>query len=219
MWLRHDWDVSAASSWPFSFPYFLPPGPSFVTDFILGLDCVSWLVREVDELAAPPMNLFGYLWISVIHWLPNADCTIKGPVSACCGGLSSSATLWVLSILLPAQLGEKRSWGRKSQKPWESGISGMASQNWFQHCLVAWSLAEGFFCYAFWLAHPPPSFKFVLFFFFLRGLFYCILKIFFFFLPCTKYWLMLLIAVCWLYVSFYRFKIDHFCVGFYFKPE
>lgn len=146
----------------------------------------------------------------------------RGLVSPCCGGLLFPAGLWVLSSVFWAEMGTKKAWGRESQRtPGEWNFRNGES------VVPAWSSClgpdGGVYATPFsWPVHGSPTPCSISVPFLPEGLFYCTFKILllFFFPPCTKYWLMLLMAVGWLYMLIILpFKLDHFYVGFYFKPE
>lgn len=216
-----DWDILTGSCHPFSFPCFLPPGPSFLPDFIPAQSgsgrFVSCLVRG-DASAAPFTKLFGYLCVLVIHGLLN--CTVKGALSAHWEGLPSPAAPWSSPVSFEPRWVKGKAWGRKSQKT----LGEWNFRNGESELVPAWSsslgLAEGFF----WLCRlvrlfTQLPFKFQ-FSFSPAGLFYCTLNIFFFFFALHKV-LTHVANGCVLVKSLIilEFKIDHFCVGFYFKPE
>lgn len=130
---------------------------------------VSWLVRGGDELAPSPTSLFDYLWISVT--------TGSLKLLAWWRGLSCPATFWVLSGLLQVQTVKGEPGEGRAGRPWERGISGMASQSQFPGSVVPGAQRD--VCYAFGWSIPPPLLNFTSFF--PEGLFYCAFRIFLFF--------------------------------------
>lgn len=123
-------------------------------------------------------------------------------------------------------MGKEQAWGKKSQKT----LGEWNFRNGKSELAPAWSgrLGPGreFFCFVLFLVLPfgwlftPPPFKISVLLFFFEGLFNCAFKFFFFFLALLKVLTHVandcILVIC---LTIILCKIDHFYVGFYFKPE
>ena len=62
-------------------------------------------------------------------WLPNAVCTVEGLVPSSCGCLSLLKHYGSSPVFFKPKWVKRESGEGRARKPWERGISGMASQN------------------------------------------------------------------------------------------